>query len=517
MFGKVKGYFLVLGKRKKMNCETRKRGKLCGKEECESCFSRSFASCDKAKYMVEGQGNPLLLARSSAKKFSFICPECEHGFEMQLNEVTRGYFCAFCSDRKLCFSEHCQACFEKSFASHKNAVFWCSSRNGKTPREVFANTHKKFWFNCRKCEHSFEMGLNSVSRGQFCPFCANQKLCRSDDCAKCHKKSFFGHKKAKFWDYSKNKESPREVFAGSNKKFWFNCGMCKHSFESVLGSILNGCFCPFCANKKLCSLTDCEMCHKKSFASHKKAEFWDFEKNIKTPREVFSTSHKKFWFGCGECKHSFESALSDVHSGCFCPFCGNQKLCALKTCEICPEKTFMKHKRAKYWDLEKNKKLPNEVFRGSHEKIWFKCKKGHNFHSQLQNVARGSWCPLCKNKTETKLLSFLKREFRDTSYQHKFSWCKNPETDRELPFDFCVSKTIIELDGKQHYEQVSNWQSPEVTQKNDRYKEECAIKNGYSVLRILQRDVWGDKIEWRKLLLEYIKDYETPIVKRLWE
>nr|WNL49517.1 hypothetical protein MarFTMF_001 [Marseillevirus sp.] len=101
-------------------------------------------------------------------------------------------------------------------------------------------------------------------------------------------------------------------------------------------------------------------------------------------------------------------------------------------------------------------------------------------------------------------------------HQFKVSWCKNPEKNTFLPFDFCVSKTIIELDGRQHYEQVSNWQSPELIQKSDRYKEECAIQNGYSVLRILQDDVWSDKIDWKKLLLEHIKDHEIPIAKNLW-
>ncbi|AVR53062.1 restriction endonuclease [Marseillevirus Shanghai 1] len=135
----------------------------------------------------------------------------------------------------------------------------------------------------------------------------------------------------------------------------------------------------------------------------------------------------------------------------------------------------------------------------------------------VRSVSQGHWCPLCKNKTEAILWSFLKAQFENPLHQFKSSWCKNPETNNFLPFDFCISKTIIELDGRQHYEQVSNWKSPELIQKSDRYKEEQAIKNGYSVLRILQEDVWNDKTDWKKLLLEHIKDYETPVVKNLWD
>ncbi|AGV01774.1 restriction endonuclease [Cannes 8 virus] len=111
----------------------------------------------------------------------------------------------------------------------------------------------------------------------------------------------------------------------------------------------------------------------------------------------------------------------------------------------------------------------------------------------------------------------MEKHFENPIHQFKVSWCKSPETNKFFPFDFCVSKTIIELDGRQHYEQVANWTTPEETQKNDRYKEEQAIKNGYSVLRILQEDVWNNKIDWKELLLEHVRDYETPIVVSLWE
>ncbi len=350
-----------------MNCETRTRGKLCGREKCKPCFKRSFASCENSKYLKEGQESPLLIARCSTKKY---------------------------------------------------------------------------WFDCEKCKHSFESVLYSVSNGQFCPFCSNKQLCSSDECRKCFEKSFASFNKVEFWDIKENKQSPREVFISSGKKFWFKCGGCGHNFEARPADVSNGHFCPFCSNKQLCFSDTCEPCFEKSFASSNKAEFWSVEKNKQSPRETFVNSNKKFWF---------------------------------------------------------------------------ECEKKHVFSSVLNGISLGSWCPKCKNKTETKLFSFLEEHFEDPIHQFRVSWCKNPETNKFLPFDFCVSRTIIELDGPQHYKQVRNWKSPELTQKSDRFKEECANKNGYSVLRILQEDVWNDKIDWKSLLLEHVKDYETPITKKLWE
>lgn len=55
-----------------------------------------------------------------------------------------------------------------------------------------------------------------------------------------------------------------------------------------------------------------------------------------------------------------------------------------------------------------------------------------------------------------------------------------------LPYDFVIHKIIIELDGLQHFQQVGNWKSPTENLIRDKYKEDCANNNGYSIIRILQ-------------------------------
>ena len=59
-----------------------------------------------------------------------------------------------------------------------------------------------------------------------------------------------------------------------------------------------------------------------------------------------------------------------------------------------------------------------------------------------------------------------------------------------------INKIIIELDGKQHFVQVKNWLSPEETRKRDKYKMLKANENGFSVIRILQLDVYLDRYNW---------------------
>ena len=124
----------------------------------------------------------------------------------------------------------------------------------------------------------------------------------------------------------------------------------------------------------------------------------------------------------------------------------------------------------------------------------------------------GSFCGCQKNKTEKILFNSLNDKY-DIIREKKFPWCINNDTGRLLPYDFIIEKykTIIELDGIQHFIQVMDWQSPEIRQRIDIYKQDLANKNGYSVIRLLQIDVFHNKNDWYNKLVNKIKKYEHPI------
>jgi very-short-patch-repair endonuclease len=150
---------------------------------------------------------------------------------------------------------------------------------------------------------------------------------------------------------------------------------------------------------------------------------------------------------------------------------------------------------------------PRNTFKKSNKKFWFTCSEcSSNFNIILSCVSgNGSWCPKCKKKTENKLHSALDGMYSLVVYQYKQDWCMNK---KHLPFDFCIpeKKVIIELDGPQHFTQVSNWKSPERCLENDIFKQRCANENGYSVVRIIQDDVWFDRYDWFTKLQEALKN-----------
>lgn len=120
-------------------------------------------------------------------------------------------------------------------------------------------------------------------------------------------------------------------------------------------------------------------------------------------------------------------------------------------------------------------------------------------------------CPLCQNKTEGILYAFLKAMYTDIEIQYKPEWCKKKTF---CPFDFYIPtlKLIIELDGPQHFRDISNWRPFKETMEDDVFKMKCANQNGRSVIRLLQEDVLYNRTDWKKdlvNLIELIKNAST--------
>ena len=501
---------------------------------------------------------PINLSNKSNKKIWFDCDKCGHEFESVLSSITKnnGSWCPYCANKKICSEDIlCYHCFNNSFASFdgvtvlgKKKVDYWSDRNELKPREVTKGSEKKIWFDCDKCGHEFESSPYSITKNnRWCPYCANQKLCNNISCEDCFNKSFAsfdgltssGNLKTDCWS-DRNELKPHEVTKGSEKKIWFDCDKCGHEFESSPYSITkNNRWCPYCANQKRCNIISCEHCFNNSFASFdgvtvlgkKKADCWSDRNELK-PHEVTKSSHKKFWFECDHCGHEFITSIADVsredNRNTWCPYCSNpcKKLCSEDTlCYHCYNKSFASvnsltpsgNLKTDCWS-DRNPLNPREICKSSGKIVWFDCDQcGHDFKSVLYHITKGSWCPNCQNKTELKLYNWLLEKDYVNSVEREWcpKWCSTEYTHfvktkykigrYHYRFDFLVTlknekQIIIELDGRQHYEQVKDWKTPIEQQIRDKYKEFKAKKNGLSIIRCYQEDVYMDRNEWEHTL-----------------
>jgi very-short-patch-repair endonuclease len=321
-----------------------------------------------------------------------------------------------------------------------------------------------------------------------------------------------GKLKVECWSKT-NKKQPHEVFMSTHEQFEFICDQCQHPFSSRLTDIVRGQWCPYCANQKLCEDTlSCQSCLAKTFFSFDgkassgklKVECWS-KTNKQQPHEVALNCHDEFEFTCDECHHPFKSGLHNIVKGQWCPYCANRKLCEdTLSCEICLNKTFHSFDgktssgklKVECWSPA-NKKQPHEVFMFTHEQFEFICDECHHpFKSALHNIVKGNWCPTCKNKTEKLVLEFVQNLYSKKDVKRQFKH-KKVRNIRELPFDICIlpHKIIIEVDGRQHFENVSFFGNSNAKNQCERDCEKMKIifEEGYSIIRIVQQDVWKEK------------------------
>jgi very-short-patch-repair endonuclease len=146
----------------------------------------------------------------------------------------------------------------------------------------------------------------------------------------------------------------------------------------------------------------------------------------------------------------------------------------------------------------------------NNNKFWFSCDECFKpFEISPNKIMMGRWCGICKNKTEKKIYEHLINYYPELEREFKMSQCKNLETNRYYPFDFCIKEkcVIIELDGRQHFEDVKYWKSSfEDRHVVDVFKQTTANDNGFRVIRLIQEDVWSDKYDWLTELLKNIED-----------
>ena len=510
------------------------RKKICENSKCQMCFNDSFASELGAKVWHPTKNKPVtprnVTKGSDTKKYWFQCTTCLHDYE-NIVTATRGNTlgCPYCSNQMRCKDANCRICFDNSFASNPSSIHWHPTENHPiTPRDVAKRTHDEYYFKCVDCHHELKKPISHVrvdqkdEEGWGCSYCSktHRKLCDDIECQFCHENSFASCEKSKYWHPTMNdKLKPRQVTRSNDLKAWFKCDTCSHNFDATLSHIINGTWCPYCAEpvKKLCKDKTCHHCLLKSFASHPKADQWHPTKNHPiTPRDVArGSSSQKYWFKCDTCPHDFLGGLANISSsGQWCPYCAphSQYLCSDEYCDFCFKKSFASHPKAKHWHPSMNGDLkPRDICIGANRKAWFNCDICSNpFDTSVNHVSgRGGWCGICKNKTEKKVYDYLINHYPNLERELRVDWCKNPETNRYYRFDFCIKEkcVIIELDGRQHFADVKYWKTSfEDRHVVDLVKQVAANDNGFRVIRLIQEDVWSDKYDWLTELLKNIED-----------
>ena len=259
------------------------------------------------------------------------------------------------------------------------------------PNEVTHGSVKKVWWKCKE-GHEWQATPNNRERGIGCPYCYGRYPVKGvNDLATTHPALI------KEWNYEKNGMLVPEMFKEkSNKKVWWVCSKCEHEWQAFISNRAKGVGCPKCSSKrngerKMMPSTRADSLYEKS--PELIAE-WNYNKNKTiSPTQIKPRSNKKVWWKCKE-GHEWQATPNSRYEGYGCPYCSNQKVleCYNDLLTVNPE-------LAKEWNYERNGELrPENIGTGSNKKVWWKCKKGHEWEAVVSYRNSGAGCPYCSNK-----------------------------------------------------------------------------------------------------------------------
>jgi hypothetical protein len=123
-------------------------------------------------------------------------------------------------------------------------------------------------------------------------------------------------------------------------------------------------------------------------------EEWHPTKNGSlTPKDVTPGSQKRVWWKCPE-GHEWQARIFSRSRGNGCPFCAGQA--------VSPDNCFqtLNPSLVSEWHPTRNGNLtPRDATKSSNKKVWWKCKKGHQWQATILNRSNSrQGCPCCAGK-----------------------------------------------------------------------------------------------------------------------
>lgn len=315
-------------------------------------------------------------------------------------------------------------------------------RGGDCLSEKYINNTTKIHWRCIK-GHEWSSTPKNVKKGHWCPYCGNsvkltieemQRIAKSRG-GICLSKEYFGIKIRLRWQCSRG-----------------------HKWEATPDNIKRGKWCPYCAGQHQ-TIKDMQEIAKKHGGECTSKEYVD--------------NRTKLQWRC-EKGHKWEAVPGHIKEGSWCPYCcGNIKL----TIEDM-------QRLARYHNGE----CLSSDYINAMTKLMWRCKEGHEWEANANNIKNGKWCPYCsQGRSERFCREIFVSLFNTPFPTMKPRWLVNPKTNRRLELDGYCKKIGIafEYQGKQHYKPIySNKKVFENRQQLDELKRIICHNKGIILIEV---------------------------------
>jgi len=395
----------------------------------------------------------------SSKKIWWQCQVSKnHSWAAAVKERTRldgkASGCPYCAGKRVCADNNLGVLHPELVAE------WHPSKNHpETPEDVTKSSNKKVWWICRN-GHEWKREISARSAGRDCPYCSNQKVSKTNNL-----ETIAPHLISE-WDFEKNKKEPKDYVAGSSKKVWWKC-LRGHSWQAGINSrVAQGTRCPKCApqssRSELRIYSELSVIFKNIEHRHKVEKD---EVDIFLPDIKLGIEYDGSYFHKDKQSIDLEKNARLKHLGINLVRVRNYPLTKLSSKDLIikkepleksdmnkimsifveleisknqrnlikeykSKKTFVAEQLfreklsdisnplpglslvethpslAQEWNFVKNHPLLPEQFSGNtHQKIWWKCFKGHEWQSKIysrtQRKGKGG-CPYCSGRRVSK-------------------------------------------------------------------------------------------------------------------
>lgn len=341
--------------------------------------------------------DPTMVIAGSNKKFWWLCDK-GHEWEASPNHRKKAG-CGTCSGQILLpgFND-----LETKYP--ETAAKWHPTKNhGLLPSQISPSSKTKFWWLCREAHEWEAVAYSQVyAKTSGCPVCSGHKVVPGVNDLETTDPEL-----VKEWHLKLNLPlTPNQFTRGTRRKVWWTCRS-GHEWEAIIANrTVSGNKCPYCQHQWVLSgENDLET------LAPKLASEWHPSRNHPlTPRDVFATSGKKYWWIC-KSGHEWDAKVSNRRNfGLGCPICSNQRLLAgyndLET--LNPE-------LASEWHPTKNGNLTSsQVPPNSDLKPWWLGPCGHEWKANVGSRNIGGGCPKCAkggfDQTSPGYLYLLRKE-----------------------------------------------------------------------------------------------------------
>ncbi len=424
---------------------------------CEGCIHKNAVDAIKTKAITSNNleslhpelveewdfemNEPLLPSQVSAGAHEKVWwkGKCGHKWDAVISGRVRGDGCPYCSNHRLLPGFN-----DLKTKNPTLAAEWHPTKNGElTPDEFMSTSHKKVWW-LGPCGHEWKASISGRTSGDKCPICNNERKTSFPEQALFYYIS-------RYFDDAINSDTDTigmeldiyipslktaieydgVAWHGDNRREIVKNEKCKQHRIKLIRvretglSSYDECICVFrkdnkgskdldrCISEVLYLLgiesalnidtdRDANDIYSLYIVKTKEnslatvypdlAKEWHPTKNgVLTPEMISKSSGKKIWW-LKSCGHEWYGPVSYRIKNPGCPYCTGKKVLtgfndlAAKRPDVASE-----------WNYEKNNGLlPSEVSYSSNKIVWWKCSKGHEWRTSINNrTSKNSKCSIC--------------------------------------------------------------------------------------------------------------------------